>query len=100
MTLVFMMNHPTALNVTLRYVGQFGFDKPYELLQEAFHNTSDPLSSQYLQQAPEGYVSFTNAACFIMTNSTNDMWVMYDHRDIWNRIVSFPCLGAFLEGWC
>ncbi|KAK4224487.1 hypothetical protein QBC38DRAFT_514847 [Podospora fimiseda] len=79
----------TQMNVTLRYIGPFGFQKPYELLTEALRNTSDPLSSPYIQQAAAGYFSFTNQACLLMTNSKRSTWVLYPHHDIWERIVTW-----------
>ncbi|KAK3986973.1 hypothetical protein QBC44DRAFT_401412, partial [Cladorrhinum sp. PSN332] len=83
------MDPATQLNVTLRYIGPFGFDKPYELLREALQNTSDPLGSPYLKQAAGGYISFTNEACLAMTDSSRSAWEMYPHQDIWNRIVTW-----------
>lgn len=77
-------------NITLRYVGGFGFEGPYTFLQEALANTTDPLASPYLQLAHDGsYISITRDACLAITNMTADIYTAYDNQGIWNRLVSF-----------
>ncbi|KAK0647026.1 hypothetical protein B0T16DRAFT_446866 [Cercophora newfieldiana] len=81
-----------ADNVTLRYIGPFGFATMYQLLLEVQRNTTDPLASPYLEFDPATRVtSFSNSVCHLITNSTSDgnSWSIYEHQDIWNRIVTW-----------
>ncbi|KAK4650950.1 hypothetical protein QC762_701170 [Podospora pseudocomata] len=87
-------------NITLRYVGGFGFEGPYTFLQEALANTTDPLASPYLQLAhDESYISITRDACLAITNMTADIYTAYDSQGIWNRLVTwkFPLVSLLFH---
>ncbi|KAK0704579.1 hypothetical protein B0H67DRAFT_673749 [Lasiosphaeris hirsuta] len=74
-------------NVTLRYVGPFGFDTIFDFLNETLRNTTDPQNSPFLHPAEAGYYSITNEVCYTITQSRWWTWAIYDNQDIWNRIV-------------
>ncbi len=76
-------------NITLFYIGPFGFANVHAFLTSALQNTTDPHNSPYFQSAEAGYTSITNNVCHIITNSSSSWgsWAVYEHQDIWNRIV-------------
>ena len=81
-----------ADNVTLSYVGSFHFVSLYNLLDEILKNTTDWYASPFLQPAQlngKTYFSITQDVCLAATASTRASWGVYEHQDIWNRIVSF-----------
>ncbi|KAK3339926.1 hypothetical protein B0T25DRAFT_618629 [Lasiosphaeria hispida] len=74
-------------NITLRYVGPFGFETIFDFLNETLRNTTDAHISPHLQLAEAGYYSLTNEVCYNVTQSRWWTWAFYDDQDIWNRIV-------------
>ncbi|KAK0663926.1 hypothetical protein QBC41DRAFT_284259 [Cercophora samala] len=77
-------------NITLRHVGGFSFEGIFTFLGEALANTTDPLSSPYLQLARDGsYFSITRDVCLAITNMTADIYTAYEPQGIWNRLVTW-----------
>lgn len=85
-------------NVTLGYIGPFGFATMYQFLLEVKKNTTDSFTSPFLQLDPTtGITSFPNSVCHFITNSTSDVtsWSIYENQDILNRVVR---LSVFQPG--